>query len=83
MAWPTDRRPSDALTGELVPEIWSAKFIEHVMAFLPCADVVNTEWRSQLSKGDVLHIPVMTTLTASVVDPTPARAPGSARIQSS
>jgi len=70
MAWPTDRRPSDALTGELVAEIWSAKFIEHVMSYLPCINVVNTEFRAMLAKGDVLHIPVMTALTASVVDPT-------------
>ncbi len=76
MAWPTDRRPSDALTGELVPEIWSAKFIEHVMAYLPCVDVVNTEWHSELAKGDVLHIPAMTTLSAYVVNPTVTAAIG-------
>jgi len=81
MAWPTDRRPSDALTGELVPEIWSAKFIEHVMSYLPCINVVNTEFRSELAKGDVLHIPVMTTLTASVVDPTVTAAINSSNVQ--
>ena len=70
MAWPTDRRPSDALTGELVPEIWSAKFIEHVMSYLPCIEVVNTEWRENLAKGDVLHIPAMVEIAASVVDVT-------------
>jgi len=81
MAWPTDRRPSDALTGELVPEIWSARFIEHTMSYLPCINVVDTEWRSQLAKGDVLHIPVMTTLTASVVDPTMTYAINSTNVQ--
>ena len=70
MAWPTDRRPSDALTGEFVPEIWSAKIINHVRTNLPCIDVVDVSWRASLAKGDVLHIPVLTTLTASVVDTT-------------
>ncbi len=70
MAWPTDKRPTDIVTGYLVPEIWSAKFIEHVMAYLPCADVVDTQWRAQLTKGTILHIPVMTTLAATDVDPT-------------
>lgn len=76
MAWPTDRRPSDALTGELIPEIWSAKFIEHTMEYLPCIGVVNTEWRSEIAKGDVLHIPVGTALTAYVVNPTVTAAIG-------
>lgn len=70
MAWPTDKRPTDIATGYLVPEIWSAKFIEHVMAYLPCAEVVDTQWRAQLTKGTILHIPVMTTLSATDVDPT-------------
>ena len=81
MAWPTDRRPSDALTGQLVPEVWSAKFIEHTMSYLPCVEVVATEWRTELAKGDVLHIPVMTELTASVVDPTVTAAINSSNVQ--
>ncbi len=76
MAWPTDRRPSDALTGELVPELWSARVIDHVMSNLVCANVVDTSWRTQLSRGDVLHIPVMTTLTSYVVDTTVTAAIG-------
>jgi len=70
MAWPSDRRPDDALTGEFVPEVWSAKVIDHVRSKLVCVNVVSTEWGAQLAKGDSLHIPVMTELTASVVDPT-------------
>lgn len=81
-SWPTDTRPTAASgAAYFIPEIWSAKFIEHVMANLPCVDVVNTEWRAQLSKGDVLHIPVMTTLTASVVDPTVTAAINATNVQ--
>jgi len=81
MSWPTDRRPSDALTGELVPEVWSAKGIQHVKSYLPCIEVVDVDWRVMLAKGDVLHIPVFTTLTASVVDPTVTAAINSSNVQ--
>ncbi len=70
MAWPTDRRPDDALTGEFVPEIWSSRIINHVRSNLVAAQVVNTSWVEFLKLGDLLHIPVMTTLTASAVDVT-------------
>lgn len=40
------------------------------MSYLPCVDVVDTSWRAMLAKGDVLHIPVMTTLSATDVDVT-------------
>ncbi len=70
MAWPTDRRPDDALTGEFVPEIWSARVINHVRSNLVAMNVVNTSWRDQLARGDKLHIPVMAALSATVVDPT-------------
>jgi len=81
MAWPTDRRPSDALTGELVPEIWSAKVIDHVKSNLVCVQAVNTTWAPMLAKGDVAHIPVMTTLSANVVDPTQTAAINSTNVQ--
>lgn len=70
MAWPTDRRPSDALTGELVPELWSSRVINHVRSYLCCAQVVNTTWKDQLTKGDKVYIPVSTTVSTSTVDPT-------------
>jgi len=81
MAWPSDRRPDDALTGEFVEEVWSAKIINHVRSYLVCANVVNTDWRPMLAKGDVLHIPVMTELTASVVDPTVTAAINGTNVQ--
>jgi hypothetical protein len=81
MSWPTDRRPSDALTGEFVPEIWSARVIEAVRSYLPCVDVVDVTWKDQLYKGDVLHIPVMTSLTASVVDTTVTAAINASNVQ--
>ena len=70
MAWPTDRRPDDALSGEFVPEVWSAKIINHVRANLVAAQVVNTGWKTELTMGDKVNIPVMTPLTAAAVDVT-------------
>jgi len=70
MAWPTDRRPSDALTGELVSEIWSAKVINHLRSYLVADQVISTDWKPMLAKGDVLNIPVMAELTGAAVDVT-------------
>jgi len=81
MAWPTTRRPSDALTGEFVAELWSSKVINHVRSYLVCAQVVNTTWKDQLAKGDQVHIPVMTALTASVVDPSTTAAINASNVQ--
>ncbi|KKM94031.1 hypothetical protein LCGC14_1202490 [marine sediment metagenome] len=70
MAWPTDRRPDDALTGELVPEVWSTRIINHVRANLVAAQVVNTGWKDQLVMGDKVNIAVAAALTAGDVDVT-------------
>ena len=70
MAWPTDRRPDDALTGEFVPQVWSARVINHVRSYLVSMNVVNTTWKAELAKGDKVWIPVMTELTAYDVDTT-------------
>ena len=70
MAWPADRRPDDALTGEFVPEVWSSRVIDHVRSYLVSAQIVNTEYKADLVMGDVVYIPVMTELTASDVDVT-------------
>lgn len=70
MAWPTDRLPDDALTGEFVPQVWSAKVLDHVRSYLVSAQVVNTEYKADLTMGDLVYIPVMTTLTATTVDVT-------------
>jgi len=72
MAWPADRRPDDALTGEFVKEVWSAKVIDHVRSNLCSMKVVNTNFRDQMAMGDKLWIPVMTELTATTVDVTTA-----------
>ena len=67
MTWPTDRRPSDALTGQLVPEIWSAKVIDHLRRYLVADQVVSTDWAPMLAKGDILNIPVLAELTGAAV----------------
>ena len=81
MAWPTDRRPDDALTAEFVAEIWSARVIPAVKSNLVCVGVVDTSWQDQLARGDVMHIPVMTSLTASVVDTTVTAAINATNVQ--
>lgn len=70
MTWPTDRRPDDALTGEFVPQVWSARVINHVRSYLVSMNVVNTTWKAELAMGDKVWIPVMTELTAYAVDTT-------------
>src|SRR3990167_3137183 len=70
MAWPTDRRPSDALTGELVPQLWSPKVINHLRTYLVAEQVISTDWQPLLAKGDVLNIPVLAELTGAAVDVT-------------
>ncbi len=62
-----DRRPSDILTGEWVPEIWSAKVIRHVRSNLCAAQVCNTDYQADLAKGDVVHIPLDKELTGADV----------------
>lgn len=70
MTWPTDRRPSDALTGELVPQIWSARVIDHLRSHLVAEQVVSIDWQPMLAIGDTLNIPVMKELTGAAVDVT-------------
>ena len=70
MTWPTDRRPSDALTGELVPELWSPKVINHLRSVLCAEQVVSLDWQPLLAKGDKLNIPVLAELTGAAVDVT-------------
>ena len=70
MTWPTDRRPSDALTGEFVPQVWSAKILDHVKTELVCVNAVQTAWRAQLALGDKVWIPVLAALTGALVDVT-------------
>ena len=68
MAWPTTRQPTDILTGEGVPEIWSAKFLEHTKSGLVALQVCNSTWGSELTKGDKLYITLMAALTVADVD---------------
>ncbi|KKN56938.1 hypothetical protein LCGC14_0567300 [marine sediment metagenome] len=70
MAWPTDRRPSDALTGEFVPQMWSAKVLDHVKSNLVCVNAVNTTWKSELKIGDKVWIPLLAAMTGAAVDVT-------------
>lgn len=69
MAWPDTRQPTDALTYEFVPQVWSSKVIDHVRANLVAAQVVNTAWKSELTIGDKVWIPVTTTMSTSTVNP--------------
>jgi len=70
MAWPTDRRPTTPDTYKIIPDIWSAKVINHVRSYLVAHSVVNTEYKSDLALGDDVNIPVLTTLSTGTVDTT-------------
>ena len=70
MAWPTDRRPADILTGEGVPELWDTKLLAHTRSGLVAAKVVNTTWGEILAKGDKLWIPISSEQTGAAVDVT-------------
>jgi hypothetical protein len=68
--WPTSRYPSSAETYEQISEQWSAKVIEATKSNLVCVGAFDTTWKDQLKMGDVLHIPVGSSLTAGAVDVT-------------
>ncbi len=69
MAWPATRQPTDSLTGELVPQIWSAKVLDHTRRALIAEQVVSTEWGALMTMGDYIYIPVFTELSGATVDP--------------
>ncbi len=71
MAWPSEasRMPTDATTDKFVNAVYSSKVINHVRANLVAVATANTFWKDQLAKGNILYIPVMTTLAAMDVDP--------------
>jgi len=70
--WATSRIPDDIAsgTGYGIPEIYSARVIDHVRSNLVCVGAVDTTWRAQLAVGNKVWIPTLTTQTASVVDVT-------------
>jgi len=68
--FPSSRYPSSAETYEFIPEQWSSRVIEAVKSNLVCVGVVDTTWKDQLARGDVLHIPVGSALTSGHVDVT-------------
>ncbi len=70
MAWPTDRRPSDALTGEMVPQVWSARVFDHVKSHLVAAMTVNQSFAAELTLGDKVFIAVAAELSGGAVDVT-------------
>lgn len=61
-------QPTDAASGELIPEVWSARIIDHVRSNLVSLNVVDVTWREHLAKGDVLNIPLTKALTTGSVD---------------
>lgn len=70
MSWASgDRRPTEALNDEFVPEIWSSKVIQHVRENLVCVNLVNTSWKAELTVGDKLIIPTMIAITGQAVNP--------------
>ena len=68
MAFPATRQPTDILSGEGVPEIWSARMLQHTKMGLVCLQVCDSTWGSELTKGDKLYITLSAALTVADVD---------------
>lgn len=69
MAWPATRQPTDSLSGEGVPQLWSAKVLDHTRNALVSEQVVSTQWGALMTMGDYIYIPVFTELSGAAVDP--------------
>lgn len=71
MAWPDEafRFPTDATTAYFVTDVYGSKIINHVRANLVAVATCDIDWRTELYKGKKLWIPVLTTLSATDVDP--------------
>lgn len=71
MAWPAEayRTPTDATTATFVNNVFSARVINHVRSNLVAVATANTTWRDQLAKGNKVYIPVMSSYSASAVNP--------------
>lgn len=61
-------QPTDIATEEFIPEIWSARIIDHVRSNLVCINVVDTTWKAHLAKGDKLWIPQLAALSTADVN---------------
>lgn len=70
--WPLEeaRIPTDATTAKFVNAVYSSKVINHVRSNLIAVSVCNTTWRSELAKGNMVYIPVMSTYSTHDVDVT-------------
>ena len=68
MAWPTTRQPTDILTGEGVPQLWSARMLEHTKSGLVALQVCDSTWGAELKLGDYLYITLSAELTVADVD---------------
>jgi len=64
----TDRIPTDIVAGYGIPNMYSARVIEAQMHNLVCVGAVDTTWRAELYRGALVYIPVMSNMTAHIVD---------------
>lgn len=66
--WPTGRYPTDIDTYKGIPNMYSARTIDAVMSNLVSVGAVDITWKAELAVGELLYIPVMTSLSASNVN---------------
>lgn len=66
--WPSGRYPSDIDTYKGIPDIYSARTIDAVMNNLVSVGAVDVTWKAELAMGELLYIPVMTSLSAAAVN---------------
>lgn len=61
------RLPTGAVTGFFVPGVFSNRVIDAVKSNLVAWDSIDSSWESELTKGYVLYIPKMNTITATEI----------------
>jgi len=61
------RVPSGADTYKFIPKLYSNKVVEAAKSELVAWDAITSEWRDDLTRGDIIYIPKTNTITATEV----------------
>src|SRR3990167_10645565 len=63
----SERTPSTLATNYFIPTLYSTKVEVAAKPQLVCWDSINSSWKKQLVKGNILNIPKTNTVTATEV----------------
>lgn len=71
MAWPLEasRMPTDATTGLLVHTVYATEVINYVRSNLVAVATCRTQFRDDVSKGNLIYFPLLDATAARDVDP--------------